>query len=319
MYSCDIIIKYQGVYAIMDSKNFNWIVRGDYKHLLYYSSLNTLEENAAYDCFRLLLIEEGYGTICFNGNEMNFSKQTLFCLNEKDSVQFKNCTDIKVKSVYFDPCFINDILNYDNIRGDRDGFSNATVQDCFLLLSFLYREDDGYIGNYVIEEDVFLKVSRLFGFIERELTEERDMYWPCRSRSYLLELLVLITRLFDSNENSTGGELKHVPENISVVINYLNNNYKEKITLQQLAILFTTNRTTLNDQFYKVTKLSVNEYLIEMRVGLAATMLRDSLIPISEIIYRVGFTNNSHFWRTFKKHTSYSPSEYREKYCWIKD
>ena len=306
----------------MNNKNFSWIVRDGYKHLLSYSSLNTLEENTEYACFRLLLIEKGSGTICFGDCEMDFSKQTLFCINEKDFIQFKNCADVKVKSIYFDPSFINDILNYDNIRGDGDGFSNATVQDCYLLLSFLYRDDkadDCFKGQYEIEEDIFLKVSRLFWFIESELVEERDMYWPCRSRSYLLELLVLITRLFDSNKISMGSEHNQMPENISGVIKYLNNNYKEKITLQQLAILFATNRTTLNDQFYKVTKLSINEYLIEMRVNLAATMLRDSLIPISEIIYRVGFTNNSHFWRTFKKHTLYSPSEYREKYCWIKD
>jgi len=306
-------------YGDMNNKNFNWIVRDGYKHLLYYSSSNTLAESAEYDCFRLLLIEQGIGTICFGDHDMRFSKHTLFCINERDFIQFKNCVDVKVKSIYFEPSFINDILNYENIRGDRKGFSNASIQDCYLLLSFLYREDDCFIGQYEMEEDIFLKTSRLFGFIESELVEERDMYWPCRSRSYLLELLVLITRLFDSNKNSTGSEANQIPENISSIINYLNNNYKEKITLQQLAILFTTNRTTLNNQFNKVTKLSVNEYLIEMRVGLAETMLRDSLIPISEIIYRVGFTNSSHFWRTFKKHTLYSPSEYREKYCWIKD
>jgi len=303
----------------MDNKIFSWKVRDGYKHLLYYSSLNNLQENAEYDCLRLLLIEEGHGTICVGNRDINFSRHTLFCINEKDSIQFKNCVDIKVKNLYFEPSFINDILNYDNIRGDRNGFSDATVQDCFLLLSFLYRDDDCVIGQYELEEDIFLKVFRLFGFIESELAEERDLYWPCRSRSYLLELLVLITRLFDSNQNQVGSELSQIPENITGVINYLNNNYKEKITLQQLSILFTTNRTTLNNQFYKVTKLSINEYLIDMRVNLAATMLRDSLIPISEIIYRVGFTNNSHFWRTFKKHTLCSPSEYREKYCWIKD
>ena len=303
----------------MENKNFSWMVRGDYIHLLYYSSLNVLEENAEYDCFRLLLIEEGFGTMCVSNHDVHFSKHALFCINEKDTIQFKNCKDVKVKSIYFVPCFINDILNYVNIRGDKNGFSNATVQDCYLLLSFIYRDDNCFIGQYQLEEDVFLKVSRLFEFINRELLEERDMYWPCRSRSYLLELLVLITRLYDSNKNLIGSELNQIPENISGVINYLNNNYKEKITLQQLAILFTTNRTTLNDQFNKVTNLSVNEYLITMRIDLATTMLRDSLIPISEIICRVGFTNNSHFWRTFKKYTSYSPSEYREKYCWIKD
>lgn len=110
-----------------------------------------------------------------------------------------------------------------------------------------------------------------------------------------------------------------MPESVAAIVTYLNNNYKEKITLEHLATMFTTNRTCLNDQFYKVTNLSIIDYLIKLRVNLAATMLRDTLIPISEIMSRVGFNDRSHFWRTFKKYTSLSPKEYRKKYCWIKD
>jgi AraC family L-rhamnose operon regulatory protein RhaS len=106
-----------------------------------------------------------------------------------------------------------------------------------------------------------------------------------------------------------------VLENVDDIITYLHTNYQNKITLDLLASKFNSNRTTLNERFYKATNLSIINYLIDYRINLASTFLRDTLIPISEIIERVGFNDIAHFGRTFKKHTGMSPSKYRNKYC----
>lgn len=50
---------------------------------------------------------------------------------------------------------------------------------------------------------------------------------------------------------------------------------------------------------------------------MASTMLRDTMLPINEIMTRVGFCDTVHFLRTFKKYTGDSPSEYRKKYNWM--
>jgi AraC family L-rhamnose operon regulatory protein RhaS len=135
----------------------------------------------------------------------------------------------------------------------------------------------------------------------------------------MLELLILTTKLFESRQNLLLEDPPYITENTKNILAYLHNNYMDKITLDQLASIFTTNRTTLNNEFLKATKVSIIDYLITLRINLAAAMLRDTLLPISEIMERVGFHDSSHFWRTFKKHTSLSPKEYREKYCWVED
>lgn len=289
----------------------------NFDHPLYYYEPSTLANVSEKINFRLLLIEEGFGTICFADWSFNFSAPTLFCFNERDLPIFKDCKNIKIKCIYFYPRLINPSFNYENIKC-VDNFTFIEQQDCFLLLPFLHR-DNYYKGQFSIEQNTFIRVSKLFDFIGRELQQQRDCYWPCRSRSYLLELLILTTKFYDSYQEHLEENPQDMPENVSNIITYLQNNYKEKITLEQLATLFTTNRTTLNAQFYKATNLSIIEYLIKLRVNLAETMLRDTLIPISEIMDRVGFNNSSHFWRTFKKHNSLSPKEYRDKYCWVKD
>jgi YesN/AraC family two-component response regulator len=47
---------------------------------------------------------------------------------------------------------------------------------------------------------------------------------------------------------------------------------------------------------------------------MASIMLRETMLPISEILNRVGINDNVHFSRMFKKHMGYTPSGYREKY-----
>ncbi|MDF2819862.1 MAG: hypothetical protein K0R15_303 [Clostridiales bacterium] len=302
----------------MDCNTLEHNTNISYTHPLYYGTEISLDEAPQYDCFRLLLIEEGSGIICFEDCSINFTAPALFCINEKDSPIFKDCSETKINNIYFYPKLINPLFNYNNIRDNKDSFSDVEQQDCYLLLPFIHR-DDHFKGLFIFEPSTLTKISSLFDFIVKELQEKRDGYWPCRSRSYLLELLILTTKLFDSIHNTLDNKSNDTPKYITNVITYLHNNYKEKITLEILSTMFTTNRTTLNNQFFKTTNLSIIDYLIKLRVNLASTMLRDTLIPIAEIMNRVGFNDNAHFWRTFKKHTSLSPKEYREKYCWIKD
>jgi AraC family L-rhamnose operon regulatory protein RhaS len=286
-------------------------------HPLYYSQEDSLKDQPSYDCFRLLLVEQGTGIMLVDNCSIKIVAPCMICINETDFPVFKDCVDIKFESIYFKPRLLNSVFDYENIRSLDNTFSQMEQQDLYLLLPFLHR-DTLFKGQFSIDENTLVRVSKLIQFIGREL-EHTDIYWPCRSRSYLLEILILSTKLYDSNRNLSEYEMDFIPHNIEDVITYLHNNYREKITLEQLAILFNSNRTTLNNQFYKATKLSVIEYLIRLRIRVAATLLRDTLIPIAEVMSRVGFHDTSHFWRTFKKYMSLTPKEYREKYCWIKD
>jgi AraC family L-rhamnose operon regulatory protein RhaS len=73
----------------------------------------------------------------------------------------------------------------------------------------------------------------------------------------------------------------------------------------------------LNELFRKATGDTVISYLIKLRIELAASMLRDTGMPIKEIGCRVGFDDTANFGRTFKKLKGCSPKQYREENSWI--
>lgn len=290
-------------------------IHSGFKMPIYYND-NELFKNSNKDYPRLSLIyiKNGSGIVTFNEYEVKFTAPTILCMSETEFPKLKECSNISAKSINFHPSTINSKFNFNNIRIMENSYSSyIDFQDRYLL--FLYVQRD-YKCNGIINIDYKMaqQVAKLFQNLNRELVSQKDEFWPCRSRSLLLELLVLITKSFEEKNDSSVDEVSKVVDDI---ITYLHTNYKNKITLDSLASKFNSNRTTLNEIFFKAMNLSIINYLINYRINLAATFLRDTLIPISEIMVRVGFNDTAHFWRTFKKHTGLSPSQYRNKYCCI--
>ncbi len=265
--------------------------------------------------FRLVLVESGAGIVRLGERRESFIAPGLFCLNEADAPELVQSLELQAQALYFHPAAINSVFNFDNVRCG-EGFSVTEGQDLHCLVPFVQR-NPGYAGQLHIGPASAKRISLLFSAVSRELAEQRDGTWPCRSRSFFLEALFLVERVFSiplAGEEST---LAESLDDVDPVILHLHTHYQEKVTISDLVRLFHTNRTTLEQRFREATGLPVMSYLTQLRVRLAALMLRDTELPISEVMWRVGFKDGTHFGRTFRKHTTQSPSEYREQYCWM--
>ena len=63
--------------------------------------------------------------------------------------------------------------------------------------------------------------------------------------------------------------------------------------------------------FKQHTGRSPLDYIIDVRLGVAARMLVDSSLSVSEICYACGFNNLSNFNRSFKARRGYTPRDFR--------
>jgi AraC family L-rhamnose operon regulatory protein RhaS len=221
--------------------------------------------------------------------------------------------NLAAQAVYFDPEIIDESLNLNNIRRDYTQLSITEYRDYFLIIPFMDREEFK-IPHIEIGLLTSRRVAHLFKGVEAELTCTENEFWPCRSRSFLLEILFLIQNIITDSNNKENYEVPKISEDISEIILYLHVNYNRKITIEELTEMFHINRTTLSQKFRKVTGVSIIDYLVKLRIKMASIMLRDTLLPISEILDRVGFNDSVHFSRMFKKHINCTPSAYREIY-----
>ena len=275
-----------------------------------------IEDTRGFGRWSLVLIEKGSGILSFGGLQTPFTSPVIVCINEHEYAELNVSSDISIKSVYFDPVVLNSKFNFENVHNSHGGFSDTEEQDLYLLQPFIWRGMD-YPCIITIDPANAQHISKLLCQMNQALVIQSDMNWPCRSRSLLMEVLILLSKLMNQEDSLSKAEDTDLYDRMNNILIYLHTHYSNKITLDELSRMFHMNRTTLNLQFSQLTNLSVIDYLIKYRVQIAATLLRDTLLPISEIMERVGFHNTTHFWRMFKKHTALSPSSYRKQNCWM--
>lgn len=110
------------------------------------------------------------------------------------------------------------------------------------------------------------------------------------------------------------GQKEHSDDQIKKVQEFIEVNYQEKITVDQLATMFALSRRNLERRFKKATANTVVEYIQRVKIEAAKKNLESARKNINEIMYEVGYSDNKAFRTTFKKITGLSPIQYRNKY-----
>ena len=91
----------------------------------------------------------------------------------------------------------------------------------------------------------------------------------------------------------------------------LRHNFSQNLSLEQLADHVGMSPSHLSRTFTKEVGMSISQYVAALRCEEAASMLRDSDAPISEISAYVGYLDNNYFVKVFKKQYGVTPSDYR--------
>lgn len=266
--------------------------------------------------YHILYIESGSGSITCSGHKELFMGPMLFCFNENELPEIHANPNLQSRSLYLSPEFINNRLSFERLPDDSEELMLTDLRERHWFRVFFERTED-YYGRINLSIYTAKRMTKLFDLMSEQLVEQPDSYWPCRSRSYLIEILFLTEECRSMKVNNSNLFITGYSEEIEKIILYLYNNYDKKITITELVKEFGVNRTTLANKFKAEVGDTIINSLVKLRINIASVMLRDTLIPISEIMYRVGITDLSYFNRCFHKHTNYSPSDYRQKYNYL--
>lgn len=101
---------------------------------------------------------------------------------------------------------------------------------------------------------------------------------------------------------------------IEQCIEYIEKNYRRKISISNMAEGVGLNNSYLSRLFKKEMGMSIQEYIIRVRLEKAAYQLVYSDASITEIAAHVNFATPSYFGKIFHKYNGMTPTEYRKKY-----
>lgn len=279
-------------------------------------NVSSLDSADASSYYKLVLLNQGVNHFILNEQEYLLSGPLILILNAKDHLSIRHHADSEVLLLFFHPNVVNSEFTLDIIDHLENAHYPITIeQDLFYLYPFKSLHTNK-IKLHTLTQSNYLSVLDKFSTISELTTLQNTSYWPCQTRANLIELLFLLS---DVNVPRHDEEPFHVASNCSKLVldllYYLQSHYTEKITLHTLSQTFHTNRTSLINEFKKYTNLSLNRYLMQLRIQVASSLLRDTELPIAEICERTGFSDVSYFSKAFKKEVCLSPSEYRTKYC----
>ncbi|MCR6640009.1 MAG: AraC family transcriptional regulator [Sporocytophaga sp.] len=108
--------------------------------------------------------------------------------------------------------------------------------------------------------------------------------------------------------------LNHFEKEEEAVFQYITSNYSNP----ELSILDVVNATGIYEQkvssmIKKKTEMNFKQFLNSLRIAEAKRLLKTSDLQISEIAYKVGYGNVSHFNRVFKESEQCSPNDFRKQ------
>lgn len=125
-------------------------------------------------------------------------------------------------------------------------------------------------------------------------------------------LYLFFTQLITANksiEKQTHIDTKNVY--INAVENYINANFQNNITIQQISAYIGLNMSYLGTLFKSKKGVSIKKYLTTIRFQRACELLKNTNYPISDISRSVGYTDQLQFTKIFKKYKYVSPTQYR--------
>lgn len=110
------------------------------------------------------------------------------------------------------------------------------------------------------------------------------------------------------------GQKGHEDIPIRLAQEFIEQNFSEKLTVEELASRFALGRRNLERRFKKATSNTVIEYIQRVKIEAAKMSLESSRENVTEVMYKVGYSDTKAFRTTFKKITGLSPIQYRSKY-----
>jgi transcriptional regulator GlxA family with amidase domain len=166
------------------------------------------------------------------------------------------------------------------------------------------------------------------------ITEENGIYSSGGANSYWSLLLYLVEKYTDRDTAILAskyfavdidrdsqaafmmfkGQKGHEDQEILKAQEFIEENYQEKISVDELADKFAVGRRSFERRFKKATGNTVLEYMQRVKIEAAKRSFESSRKNINEVMFDVGYTDTKAFRTIFKKITGLTPIEYRNKY-----
>lgn len=232
----------------------------------------------------ILFILDGEGRMIINSDVHYVKKGDIIVFNSKTLHEEFSCSHSPIEFIYF------------GIRSLQiEGLEKNTIlsDTCNPIVNM---------------DDYYDSIKTILLFVYKEFLEKEKGYEKICTEQ-LSSIIRLIQRVSFANEKEDDEELL----NGLAIKTFLDKNYKEHMSLKELALEFNISPYYLSHLFFESYQISPINYVNNRRMGDAKWLLLNTDKKVKEIAQLLGYTNENYFSHFFKNKTGISPLSYRKK------
>ncbi|MDQ0058931.1 helix-turn-helix domain-containing protein [Paenibacillus harenae] len=245
----------------------------------------------------LVIVLNGNATHIVNNESSFIKKGDVFVINDSTCHGYKDPHDFKICNIMYKP----DILqSADPALRISNGFQA------------LFVSEPSYLNIHPYPSKLSLSIPNL-EYVSTLISVMMDEYrnklqgYETMLTSRFMELVVYLSRQFDTKEKGPSSNLLHLANAIS----YMEDHYIEPLTLEEIAEQSDISVRHLNRIFQSYYQTTPVSYLKRLRLERACSLLKQTKLSITDISHKCGFNDSNYFTRLFTKANGCSPKAYR--------
>ncbi|MBQ7897245.1 MAG: helix-turn-helix transcriptional regulator [Clostridia bacterium] len=189
-----------------------------------------------------------------------------------------------------------------------DLFENFKESGKALLKAF-YNRPDGFENKIpakiVKENKIDIEIKELLNLV-KDQSEVKKIVSVCKT----VEILAKLRNVISSSSEEQSAQTSENPL-INNVIAYINQNFSENISLEDISKRFYIDKYYISHLFKEQVGVTLWNYVIFRRLTAFNDLIRANT-SIEEACFRVGFKNYSNFFRLYKKHMQMTPTKFKK-------
>ncbi len=281
-------------------RDYNWEFDFDSTfpiHVFNYTVFGHRDQLHWHRYYEIGLVEEGTGTFQYVGKSFPSCAGDIFVTNNYES--HVAVTDNPLQNYTFLIMLPNFISN-----------NSIHVINQQYLSTFQYNPLH-FINRIPAQTEAAQTIGSLMRQA-RAFYQKQDTAWQLEvdilTRSILLELY----QYYSKNRNKDVASLISNPK-MRLAQQYISNNYNRALTVNEVAGYVDMSPSYFRHVFKETIQISFKEYITQLRLARACTLLQSTDHTINDIIEEVGYSNFSQFYRVFRKYYNATPAEYRDQ------
>lgn len=252
--------------------------------------------------FELVYIMSGEGLYHINENRYEYYPGNLFLVMPMED----HHTTVKSTTSFLFVRFNNIYL-----KAQQAKEQHSSLGDWIQKLEYIFQNSNHLYGCIVRNVHDRPLVKAVTNAIVQEYVNQQTLH-----KELVQQLINTLLTVVARNISLHISEKTKVSHNATLdIIHYINLNIyqPDKLKAENLASHFNISLNYISEYFKKHTGQNLQQYIINYKLSLVEIRLQHSDMRLNEIAYELGFTDESHLTKTFKKYKGVSPTEFRKK------